>query len=260
MQHETMRHDPNGPSHERMRILLLNPNTTDELTHRLVRVAQGHAGPGVDVVGRTAKRGFPYISSRAEAQLAGGVVLEMIAEEQERFDAVVIAAYGDPGLHAARETLNVPVVGMAEAAMLTACMLGDRFSVVTFSERLVPWFREGVLLGRMEGRLASVRALSGPVASLADVAERLREPLVDLCRKSADDGADVAILAGAPLAGLAQRVALDVPLVTLDPISAAIAQACALVSVAPKGASRGSYGRPPRKQSKGLDAPLTALL
>jgi allantoin racemase len=244
-----------------LRILMINPNTTDALTQRLAGVARACVGATHEILPRTAPRGFPYVSSRAEAQIAGTIVLEMIAAETAAYDAVVVAAYGDPGLRAAREMLDVPVVGMAEAAMLTACMLGDRFSVVTFSDRLTSWFHEGVVAARLESRLASIRALTAAPPALSDVAELLREPLQELCRRAAEeDRADVVILAGAPLAGLAQRIGADLPLMALDPISAAVAQACALATVAPAGATAGGFKRPPRKESVGLAPPLARWL
>ena len=89
-----------------MKILLVNPNMTQAMTDRLAAVARRVAAPGTEIVPLTATHGFPYISSRSEAQIAGAVALEMIAGNLEGADAVVIAAFGDPGLKAARELFN----------------------------------------------------------------------------------------------------------------------------------------------------------
>ncbi len=148
-------HCPHLPTSDRaLNILLLNPNTTTEVTDAMVAVARVHAAPGTEVLGRTAPRGVPYIASRAEAQIGGAVVLEMLADEEEPFDAAIVAAFADPGLGGARELMDVPVVGMAEAAMLTACMLGRSFAIVTFTAALEPWYRECVDYNRLAGRLA----------------------------------------------------------------------------------------------------------
>ncbi len=72
------------------------------------------------------------------------MALEMLAEREGSFDAAVMAAFGDPGLGGAREMMEQPVVGLAEASLLTACMLGGRFSIVSFSPTLGPWFAECV--------------------------------------------------------------------------------------------------------------------
>jgi Asp/Glu/hydantoin racemase len=129
------------------------------------------AAPGTELVALTAPRGFPYIATRAEAQIGGAIALEMLAEHHAGFDAAIIAAFGDPGLFGARELFDFPVVGMAEAAMLTACMLGRRFAVVTFAQALGPWYQECVESHGLAGRLAGIRMLDGSFASVSDVQE-----------------------------------------------------------------------------------------
>jgi len=239
-----------------VKLLLLNPNMTSEMTARMGEVASRVTAPGTELVLATAARGFPYISSRAEAQVAGAIVLEMIAQHISQVDAVIIAAFGDPGLRAARELFDIPVVGMAEASMLTACMLGERFSLVTFSENLTPWYRESVQAAGLSTRLASIRVPSEAVKSVVNVRAELRQPLLNEVAMAVEqDQADVVILSGAPLAGLATEID-DAAAVLVDPISAAIKQAEALVHIAPLGASAGSMRRPPEKQSDGLDPKL----
>lgn len=240
-----------------MKLLLINPNTTIGMTDGLASVAATVLPSEVTVTAITAPRGLPYISSRVEAQVAGAIVLEMLAEHAAGHDAVVIAAYGDPGLTAAREMLDIPVVGMAEAAMLSACMLGTRFAVVTFARRLLPWYAEGVAASGLSARFAGFFTPDEGFASVATVADVLRGPLTALCHDAAAAGADVAILAGAPIAGLAPQIAGKVPVVTLDPVSAAVLQALSLARLAPQGAAAGSFARPSAKSSKGLGPALS---
>ena len=65
-----------------MRILILNPNTTEAVTALMLDAGRAVASPGVEVEAITAPRGFPYIASRAEAQIGGAIALEMLAETQ----------------------------------------------------------------------------------------------------------------------------------------------------------------------------------
>jgi Asp/Glu/hydantoin racemase len=231
------------------------------MTDRLTAVARRAAGPGAEILPRTATKGFPYISSRAEAQIAGAVALEMIAQEADAVDAVVIAAFGDPGLRAARELFDIPVVGMAEAAMLTACMLGGRFGIVTFTPRMIPWYADGVAETGLGARFAGFRTPQAARGPVADAAETMRAELAELTRLSAtQDGADAVILGGAPLAGLAAELADAAPATLIDPISAAVTQAEALTRLAPRGARHGGYARPPGKPSTGLAPALSAWI
>ena len=97
-----------------MRLLVANPNTSETMTEGLARTARAAAGPGVEILARTAPRGFPYISTLVEAQVSGVIAMEMIAAEADGIDAAVIAAFGDPGLKAAKQLFDMPIIGMAE--------------------------------------------------------------------------------------------------------------------------------------------------
>ncbi|MCW6509286.1 aspartate/glutamate racemase family protein [Hyphomicrobiales bacterium BP6-180914] len=216
------------------------------------------ASPGTELVPLTASRGFPYIATRAEAQVGGAVVLEMLAEAHHTVDAAIVAAFGDPGLLGARELFDIPVVGVSEAAMLTACMLGQRFAIVTFTRALCPWFRDCVDLHGLAGRCAGIVALEGPVPSIDAVQDQNEQRLVALAQETVRaSGADVLIFAGAPLAGLAAKVVDRLPIPIVDPVAAAVKQAELLVALNPRKAVGGGFARPGPKSSIGLPAPLT---
>jgi Asp/Glu/hydantoin racemase len=242
-----------------MRILLLNPNMTTSMTDQMVEIARGVAGEGVEIVPLTATSGFPYISSRAEAQIAGALVLEMIAEHREGIDAVIIAAFGDPGLVAARELFDLPVVGVAEVAVMTAALLGDRFSVVTFSPHMARWYTDCVEATGLQSRFTGVCCPTTAPKELSSIQTKMRGDLIALTRQATDkDGADVVIIGGAPLAGLAPLIAPQASGILVDPVAAATLQAIALAGLSPSYARRA--GRPVAKKSTGLGAPLAALI
>ncbi|AMJ62493.1 aspartate/glutamate racemase family protein [Bosea sp. PAMC 26642] len=240
-----------------MKILLLNPNTSASLTALLMDAAKQVVSPDTELVPATASRGVPYISTRAEAQLGGAVVLEMLAERAGGYDAAVIAAFGDPGLFAARELFEVPVVGMAEAAMLTACMLGRRFAIVTFATALGPWYQECVEIHGMAQRCVGIRMLDGAFRTISDVQEEKEELLVSLANETAvQTNCDAIILAGAPLSGLAAKVRARISVPVIDQVQAAVKQAETLVALRPLKASTGSFSRPAPKENLGLPGPL----
>ncbi|MBN9498780.1 MAG: aspartate/glutamate racemase family protein [Alphaproteobacteria bacterium] len=244
-----------------MRILLLNPNTSQSITDILAAAAIPAAAQGTEIVPITAPRGVPYISSRAEAQIGGAIALEMLAERAGTYDAAIIAAFGDPGLFAARELFDVPVIGMSEAAMLTACMLGKRFGIVTFAAAMEAWYRECVEQHGLAHRCAGIRCLDGSFRSIDDVQEEKEAALIDLAHKSvALDGAEVVILAGAPLSGLAAKVADRIPVPLVDQAAAAVKQAEALATLKPRKATAGGFRRPGAKPSSGLAAALAARI
>ena len=239
-----------------MRILLINPNTSESLTDKLDRAARATLPPDVTLVSVTAKEGFPYISSRAEAHCAGVGVMDTLATCAGEFDAAVIAAFGDPGLLPAREAFDMPITGMTEAAMLSACMLGQRFAFVTFTPRMAPWYNEQVRQADLSARFAGTFTPDVPLGKIDEIDDDLRAHLIAECHSAMKAGADVLILSGAPLAGLAATLRGEVDAVLIDPVQAAVLQAAALVRLAPNGASGGSFRRPPGKPSTGLPEAL----
>jgi Asp/Glu/hydantoin racemase len=244
-----------------VKILLLNPNTTTAVTDLLYASGAKVASPGTELVTATAERGVPYIATRAEAQIGGAIALEMLAAADASVDAAIIAAFGDPGLFGARELFDIPVVGLAEAAMLTACMLGRRFSIVTFARALAPWYRECVAMHGLEARCAGIRALDGTFQSISNVQAEKEDMLVTLANRAVEqDDADVVILSGAPLAGLASKVSHRIPVPVVDPTAAAVRQAETLAVLKPRKAVAGTFRRPDPKPTIGLADPLAAVI
>jgi len=242
-----------------MRLLLANPNTSQAVTDRIAAVGCAAASAGTTVQAVTAAAGVPYIATRAEAVIGARAVLELFAEHAEHADAAVVAAFGDPGLAAARELLAIPVVGMAEAAMLTACMLGRRFGIVTFAPALGPWYREIVDYNGLGARCSGVHCLDEAFADVAHVAEEKSAQLAALCASAVAAGAEVCILGGAPLAGLAAAIAQQVAVPLVDAVAAAVRQAETLASLRPRKPVAGSFRRPDAKPMTGLPTPLVRL-
>ena len=243
-----------------MKILLANPNTSQSVTDQIAAVARQAAAPGTEILAVTATSGVPYIASRAEAVIAGPATLELMAQHAPGCDAAIVAAFGDPGLGGARELLAIPVVGLAEASMLTACMLGRRFSIVTFSQSLEAWYQECVEYHGLLSRFASIRCAHGSVNDISTVSLEKEAVLLSLCeRVISEDGADVIILGGAPLAGMAARVRERVAVPLVDGVAAAVGQAQALASLRPRKATAGSYRHPVAKPMTGLSDELVRL-
>jgi allantoin racemase len=240
-----------------MKILVANPNTSTGVTDRLVASGKLVASAGTELMPMTAPRGVPYIATRAEAAIGSAVMLEMLAEKQGTFDAAICAAFGDPGLGGARELFDFPIVGMAEAAMLVAC----KFAIVSFAKALEPWFAEIVDWHGMSGRCAAIQMLDSAFTNINDVADEKEQLLVDLANKVVThNGADVVILAGAPLAGLATKLRERVPVPLVDGIQAAVTMAEGLVRLNPRKATMGTYRRPGPKDSTGLGKALADVI
>lgn len=244
-----------------MKLLIINPNISHDVTRLIEAEATRSIRADTELTLTTAPFGVAYIETRAEALIGGYAAMQIAAEHHRDHDAVVVAAFGDPGLTALREVLPIPVVGLTEAALHTACQLGGRFSVIAISQRIQAWYRDCIASYGLESRLASIRALDEPLAHIGRVQEDQGDRLVELGRSAVEkDGADVLILAGAPLAGLARSVTARLSVPALDGVTCALAQAQALVDLGATPPVAGSFAPPPNKPCRGLNDDLAQLV
>ena len=151
-----------------MRIKIINPNTTWSMTEKIGACARSVARPGPEIVAVSPAMGPVSIESHYDEALAvPGLLQEIAAGEREGVDGYVIACFGDPGLQAARELARGPVVGIAQAAMHVASLVGTRFSVVTTLARTIGQARHLAEAYGMQRFCANVRACEIPVPACA---------------------------------------------------------------------------------------------
>jgi Asp/Glu/hydantoin racemase len=244
-----------------MKLLLINPNISESVSALIADEARRSAAPGDEIEVLTAPFGVAYIETRFEALIGAYAAAQLAAEHHERFDAVVVAAFGDPGLGGLREALPIPVTGLTEAALASAHLLGHRISIIAISQRIQAWYREVVDSYGFGSRLASIRALDRPLSSIGGVQQEHAQALQALAEKAVDEyGADVIVLAGAPLAGLARSLKGKLPVPVVDGVSSAVRHAQTLVSLQPGRAQRGSFSAPPVKPNQGLPPAIARLL
>lgn len=224
-----------------MNLLLVNSNSTAAVTDRMVTVAQAVAAPGTQITGVTAV-GAGVIRTHLEFAEAAVQTVTVLKEKAADQDAGIIACFGDPGLRAARHELDIPIVGIAEAAMLTAHLLGGRYSIITLGAHQAINMTDIARIYGLEARLASVQiaqisyadVLADPNQAIAAFVAAGREAIIH-------DGADVLILGGGPMAGLAHQIELLVEAPVLDGITCATKLAESLVACGYRTSRKGLY-------------------
>ncbi|MFR1356683.1 MAG: aspartate/glutamate racemase family protein [Ruthenibacterium lactatiformans] len=109
-----------------MRILLLNPNSTQMVTQRIQRAAAPYQSAELEITAATAKKAPPAIETAMDELQASIAVLEELEARKGTYDGAALCCFSDPGLDAAKELCDVPVVGMCEAAVyFSAFTAGD---------------------------------------------------------------------------------------------------------------------------------------
>lgn len=236
-----------------MRIKIINPNTTWSMTEKIGACARAVASAGTQIVAVSPAMGPASIESHYDEALAvPGLLQEIAAGEREGFDGYVIACFGDPGLKAARELARGPVVGIAEAAMHLASMVGSRFSVVTTLGRTMGQAWHLAEVYGMERFCAKVRACELPVLELEEPGSKARERIVDECRRALEkDGSDCIVLGCAGMTDLCEHIGglLGVPVI--DGVAAATRLVESLVALKLSTSKRGELAHPLPKAMKG---------
>ena len=236
-----------------MRIKIINPNTTWSMTWEIEKAAKRYARPETEIVAVSPDKGPVSIEGLYDEALCQPGVLEEVKKGiREEFDGYVIACFGDPALHAAREISNAPVVGIAEAAMLMACMLGHRFSIITVLTRIKPLMEEVVTRYGLRDRCASIRATDLSVLELEEDIGRTKEVLLKEGRKAIEeDGAEVLLLGCAGMAGLDEDLERELGVPIIDGTVAAVKFLESLHDYGKKTSKILAYKQPEKKLIRG---------
>ena len=244
-----------------MRLLMINPNTSPEITDLVVSAARRIASAGTAIVGVTGAFGARYISTRAASAIAAHAGLDAYARHATEADVVALACFGDPGLNGLKELATQPVVGMAEAACIEAAQGGRRFAIVTGGERWGPMLEEFVASLGLAAQLAVVKTVAPSGAVIARdpaAAHALLTDAANVCVQQ--HGAEAVILGGAGLAGLADVLASRVHCPLIDSVAALVRAAEHLGRTWPPKPVTGSFAPTTPVPTIGLAGQLAALM
>jgi len=238
-----------------MRILYILPGSLSRTelgvkeVDRRRAILQRLSAPGTEVDIVDVPEGPGSIESAYEEYLSVPGTLRHVQEAaRQGYAGAIIGCFGDPGLDAARELVEMPVVGPAEASMLLACTLGHRFSVVTVLESVVPSLRHLARRVGVTEKLASVRAVDIPVLDLGKDRERSINRIIALGRRAvSDDGADALVLGCMSMGFLEahKTIATEVGVPVVNPVYAGLKMLEALVGAGLRHSKR-AYPVPPK--------------
>lgn len=261
-----------------MNVLLLNPNTSADMTAHIQREAARHTWPGVSLLVATARFGGAVIASRASYAIAAHAALDAYAAATAtasgsgsgsgsaagpagldgRVAAVVLACFGDPGLEALREVSGIPVLGLLESAVAQAARAGEPFGIVTAGPAWVPMLEERIRSGPHAALSRGVFAIRTTGLDVARDPDRFVSVLQAAVDEAAAAGARNIILGGSALAGFGSRLSGAVRLI--DPLEAAMADAQRCLAGADASAPFAGAPNVPPIAYQGLSPALEATL
>lgn len=203
-------------------LVIINPNSSTTVTDGIDEAITPLRSFGIPIKCLTLAEGPKGIESQMQADLTVAPMLRF-AESQHDAAGYVIACFGDPGLHALRDQTDLPVVGIQEAAVMTALTLGQRFGVIAIMPSSIPrHLRSFGAMGVLD-RLAGDRALGLGVADLASADKSLKAMIATGQKLRDSDGANVLIMGCAGMAQYRKVIEDATGLPVVEPCQAAAA-------------------------------------
>ena len=223
-------------------------------------VAAATEGHGVEVHINGTTRGGTGVEYRfTEYFFAREMIENALRAEEQGFDAYIVGTTNDAGLFPSREVLNIPVIGITEASMHVACLMGRSFALITPNEKMIPHFEELAVRYGLKDRLVGIQYTEFRIPELGMVFEDAalqQKQLAEFregARKVIEAGAEVIVpiggIAGLFLARSGLRNIDGVPVI--DTITVAVKMAEMMASLNKVTGTfvsrRLSFARPPEE-------------
>lgn len=239
----------------KMKILVINPNSTVSMTNKIGECARQAAAPGTEIIAANPTDTPASVEGHYDAAVSVPSVIRMVREgDKNGCSGFVIACFDDPGIEACREVAHGPVLGICEAAMHAATMISSNFSVVTTLARSVPIIEELALKYGFERHCRRVRAATIPVLSLEDKNNNARQlVLEEVCRAVEFDGCEAVILGCSGMTDLTDWLTHESGVPVINGVGVAVKMVEALVGVGLQTSKVGAYAQPLVKQNSPFD-------
>lgn len=226
-----------------MKILVVNPNTTTSMTRKIGAAARQVARPDTEIIATNSQNGPASIQGFLDVATCLPGLLEEIARHTD-VDAIVIACFDDTGLDAVRTLVDVPVLGIGEAAYHAASMIANKFSVITTLSRSVPGIEHNLLRYGLAQKCARVRATDIPVLKLEEGDPATLDKIRSEIRNAiSQDHAEAIVLGCAGMADLMSNLSNEFGLPVIDGVAAGVTFAEALVNNNLSTSKIGAYAR-----------------
>ncbi|MFP4178916.1 MAG: aspartate/glutamate racemase family protein [Spirochaetaceae bacterium] len=235
-----------------MKIMVINPNTSVEMTNHIREELEQIKREETELYVTCPERGPVSIESSYDEALAVPPMLELVKKaNDEGYDAVIIACFSDPGLNAAKEISNILVVGIQEVSVRVATTLGHKFTILTMSRERIPHKENDVWRNKLQPYLGSVRELGMTVLETDEKPEETKKRILEVSRKAVEeDGSEVMVLGCAGMVGYAKQAEEELGIVVIDPTSVAFKYTEAMIEAGITHSKRALYAKPPEKLIK----------
>ena len=163
---------------------------------------------------------------------------------KEGYDGIIIYCYGDPALRAAKEAVEIPVVGLGEASAIFALLLGHKFGILTAGppeSDAGAYLMDNLKMYELDHKCVGVLSIGVPVVNLKEGNDKERSSVIEFGRGLIEKGADVIILGCGSILGVAEAASCELGIPVIIPAAAALKMCEAMISMGVAQSKKGFY-------------------
>ena len=208
-----------------MDIMIINPNSSKEMTEAIQKIADDFSQGEFNVTCKPTPGAPEFIETYEDQVKSAPGMMQLLKENEGNYDAFIVACHCDPNLDTMKEISTKPVVGIGEASMKIASMLGHRFSVISASLHSIPNKEALIRKYHLQDVVASIIAPLDETKGYDD-----EESIIQAAKAAIEeDMAEVIVLGCAGMAGLDKRLQKKLGVPVLDGVVCALIIAAGLV-------------------------------
>lgn len=228
-----------------MKLDIIMPVSTNIWTEDVKKACLNIVRPETEIRITEIKRGPESIESEYDEVFSSPHVVKTAEElEKNGSEGIIIYCFGEPGLHAAKEKLKIPVVGIREAAISMAKILGDNIGVISTLKTAAPRHRRA-----LKNEVKKVVSVDMPVLDFTDV-KTLENRIEEKVKELISVGCDVIVLGCGSMLNIDfDRMQKDYGVPIIIPLNAAIS-ICEYLIKNNLSQSKLAYPFPPEKTIK----------
>lgn len=232
-----------------MLIQIINPNTSEEMTTSIYEAALAVANPTSEIWAVCPKNGVASIEGHYDEAIAGTELLKLIQKgKDKKVNGHIIACFGDPALHAARELADAPVIGIAEAAFHIATLIATKFSIVTTLPRTKIIAEHLLDQYGFRHKCSKIRTIDLPVLELESDSQNAYLALLNSCQEAKkNDDIGAIVLGCGGMSKMTEKLAKELNIPVIDGVSAAIKLLESLHGLNLSTSKWGDYNYPTQK-------------
>ena len=220
----------------RSRIAIIAPVNTSQFNDLLLKAVEPVLPPDVDVSVHNIDQGHDCIQNRTDWLENGFPVVKLAKSLQDRgFDGIWLSDFDMCGVEAAREVIDIPIIGGFPTSAFTALGLCQRFGILTILPSTLAMQQGHVLTYGQQDNFAGIAPIDCPVDQLSNVDVVVAKSFPVALKLINDHGAQSLLLGCTGFVGVAEKLsvllteALQAYVPVIDPNQAGIGYLISLV-------------------------------